>query len=299
MKIILVATGAKGKNVVFVADTLKTYPLTEAVRLAKAGKFEENVYAVQKSSGAHLRSSRSVPKREQLEQLAISSRQLFNSANDIRHAVSTPALARYLQLYEHALQKNGGPFIIIEGKVKITKEAAKQKLQPHQKTIFDAAQQFNIDPYLLGAIIIDEIAQFAPWEPITDPLFGYAFSINASAGVAQVRLETARGLIKARYYNPDPANPHLAPEEVGKVPRRDLYEYVKKPKHSILFAAARMRELTDRWKRFVDLSTRPNIVATLYHLSDKKKAPHGNPQPNDRGLQIAGEFYSLAQEWLQ
>ncbi|MDP3661770.1 MAG: hypothetical protein Q8R17_02895 [bacterium] len=36
----------------------------------------------------------------------------------------------------------------------------------------------------------------------------------------------------------------------------------------------------------------------LYHLPDDKKKPHGNPQPNKRGLQIAQEFYKLAKEWL-
>jgi hypothetical protein len=79
----------------------------------------------------------------------------------------------------------------------------------------------------------------------------------------------------------------------------DLYTYVKKPKHSIFFAAARMRELADRWKRFVDLSVMPDIVATLYHLRDAEKKPHGNPKPNERGLQISEEFYKLATEWLR
>lgn len=126
MKIILVTTGAKGRNVVFVSDTLEVYPLEEAVRLARAEKFE-NVYAVKKGSGVYLRTSRTVPKKERLEQLAVSSRQLFAYAHDTRFAVSTPALARYLQLYEHTLQKDGGPFIIIKGKVKITKAAAKMR----------------------------------------------------------------------------------------------------------------------------------------------------------------------------
>jgi large subunit ribosomal protein L1 len=46
MKIILVATGAKGKNVVFVSDTLRAYPLDEAVSLVKrhaTAKFDETV----------------------------------------------------------------------------------------------------------------------------------------------------------------------------------------------------------------------------------------------------------------
>ena len=46
----------------------------------------------------------------------------------------------------------------------------------------------------------------------------------------------------------------------------------------------------------IDLKNHFDILATLYSLS---RAPHSNPQPSDRGTQIAGEFYNLVQEWLQ
>ena len=296
MKIIFVATGAKGKNVVFVSDTLQSYSLGEAVRLTKEGEFG-NVYVVNGRGGEYLRTSRSAPKKEQLEQLAVSSRQLFTFAQDTRYAVSTPAIARYLQLYQYTIEKGGGPLIAIDGRAKITKEAAKMKLQPHRKVIFDAAEKFNIDPYLLGAIIIDEIARFGPWESITDPLAGYFVGVNTSAGIAQVKTDTARGLIQEGYYNPNPNDPKLSPDKIKKTFRMDLYEYTKQPKHSIFFAAARMRALIDEWKKFVDLETMPEIVATLYHLPYKK--PHGAPEANARGLQITEEFYQLAKEWLK
>ena len=165
--------------------------------------------------------------------------------------------------------------------------------------LFSAAKRFKVDPYLLGAIVIDEIAQFTPFEDVFENLAVFFIGKNVSAGVAQVKIDTARDLIQKSYYNPDPNNPKLSPMKVGKILRMDLYEYVKQPEHSIFFAAARMRELADRWKRFVNLDTMPEIVSTLYHLPDDKKKPHGNPQPNERGLQIAHEFYKLAKEWFQ
>ena len=297
MKIILVATGAKGKNVVFVSDTFQSYSLEEAVKLVKEGKFE-NVYVVKGKSGTYLRTSRNVPKKERLEQLAVSSRQLFAAASGLRSAPSTPpTLNRYLQLYEASLREKGGPFITpVDGWVRILTQEAKEKLQPHRQFIFEAAGKFKVDPYLLAAIIIDEIARFAPWEPITDPLFGYFLGITASAGIAQVKIDTARGLIKSGYYNPNPDDPELSSQKIGKTSRRHLYEYVKKPRHSIFFAAARMRGLIDTWKKFADLSATPEIVATLYSLY---KDPHADPKPNERGLQIAGEFYEFAKDWLQ
>lgn len=295
MKIILAATGAKGRNVVFVSDALQVYTLEEAARLVKEGKLE-NLYAVNAQRGVYLRAKRATPKREQLEQLSVSSRQLFAHANDTCVAVSTPALARYLQLYEHTLQKDGGPLIIIEEKAKITKDEAKAMLTPHEDDIFDAARKFKVDPYLLGAIIIDEIARIKPFEDVGEALLVFFVGKNASGGIAQVKIETARGLIRDGYYNPNPRDPKLFPERVRNASRAHLYQYVKKPKHSIFFAAAKMRSVIDAWEKFVNVSSKPDIVATLYSLY---KDPHARPKPSERGTQIANKFYQLAKEWLR
>lgn len=296
MKIVLVATSGKRKNVVFTSDTLQTYTLAETVRLAKEEKIE-NVYVVEGKSGAYLRTRPSTTKTEHLEQLSVSSNQLFASANDTRSAVSTPAFSRYLQLYQYSLEKDGGPLIVIDGKAKITKQEAENRLRPHQKIIFEVAEKYNIDPYLLGAIIIDEVARFGPFEDITDLLAGYFIGINTSVGIAQIKIETARGLIKNGYYNPDLNDPKLSPDNIAKTSRAYLYQYVKNPKHSIFFAAARMSTLADEWKKFVNLGEKPEIIATLYSLPHIN--PHQNPKPNDRGLQIAKEFYQLAKDWLE
>ncbi len=296
MKIILVATGANGRNVVFVSDTLQSYSLEEATKLAKSGQFA-NVYVVKGNNGDYLRTSRSVPKKEQLEQISVSSHQLFAYAQDTRSAFSTPAFDRYLQLYQHTLENDGRPLIVtFDGKGRITKDAAKEKLRLHQEIIFDAAKKFKIDPYLLGAIIIDEIARFGLIEGIMDPLLGYFIGLNASAGVAQIKIDTARGLMQTGYYNPNSNDQKLLPDKVGKTPRAYLYQYIKEPKHSIFFAAARMRSLIDEWKKYANLNERPEIIATLYSMY---KSPHTHPEANERGTQIAEEFYQIAKMWLQ
>lgn len=295
MKIILVVTGARGKNLVFVSGTLQTYPLEQAVALAREGMFE-NIYAVKGRTGVYLRTKPGVAKKEQLDRLSISSRFLFSSTNNIGYALSTPAFDNYWLVYQNSLKKGEGPFIVIDGHALITKEAARKKLHPHRKFVFNAAEKFNVDPYLLGAIIIDEIARFSPIESITDPLAGYFIGVNTSAGIAQVKTDTARGLIESGYYNPNPADPQLSKEKIDKTSRSHLYTYVVQPEHSISFAAARMRKLIDEWKKFVDLNKKPEIIATLYHLPGKH--PHAHPEPNERGLQIADEFYQLAKEWL-
>lgn len=296
MKIILVATDNRGKNLVFVSDALRAYSLSEAVRLAQDGKLE-NIYPVHRGSGVYLRTKTNVPKKEQLDAISISSHRLFSAPSDLSHAVSTPVFGNYWPLYRHALKEGEGSFIVIDDYVLITKERARKKLQPHKDIVFAAAKRFDADPYLLGAIIIDEIARFAPFEIITDPLGGHFVGVNTSVGIAQVKIDTAHGLIKNGYYNPNPADKRLSPKNINTISRQELYPYVNKPEHSVSFAAARMRALTDEWKKFVDLSKRPEIIATLYHLP--RKYPHAHPKPDDRGLQIAEEFYKLAKEWLR
>ena len=298
MKIILVVSGAKGKNVVFVSDMLKAYSIEEAVRLAKAGGFA-SVYPVKRKGSTYLRTSRSIPKKEQLETLAVSSRQLFAFANDASAVLSHIALNQYRRLHERALKRRETrPYIYIGNIAHLSKGTAKRRLKEHKAFIFDAAKKFEVDPYLLAAIIIDELARFGIWEPITDPLFGHVIGTDASAGTAQIKMETARGLIVDGYYNPNPNDPELSFKNVKKTSRKKLYEYIKQPKHSIFFAAAHMRALIDRWEKFVDLNKRPEIIATLYSIG-RGRTPHGSPQPSKRGSQIAGEFYRLAREWLR
>ena len=294
MKIILVATDNRGKNLVFVSDTLRAYSLSEAVNLAREGKIE-NVYPVKKKTGVYLRSSQATPAKEQLDRLSISSHRLFSLADSVNYAGTTPAVGDYLRLYAGVLVRHE-PYIRMKGRPDVAKKVVKTKLQPHRELIFAAAKKFDVDPYLLGAIIIDEIVRMNPFENTANKLATFFVGKNTSAGVAQVKMETARGLIMAGYYNPDPKDNKLSPENIQKTSRAYLYAYVQEPKHSISFAAARMRALTDEWKRFVDLRKRPEIIATLYHLGHKN--PRMHPEPNDRGLQITNEFSLLAKEWL-
>lgn len=296
VKIILVATDAKGRNLVFVTDTLRVYSLDEAIPLAKAGKFTD-VYAVSRNGNTYLRTKPNTTKKEQLDQITISSYPLFSSLDNIERALSTPAFVEYLQRHQDRLQQKiyrKQQYVFVKRYPKVANQELKTILQSNEDHIFEAAKRFSVDPYLLGAIIIDEFIRANPIEAITDRLLLYSIGKNTSAGIAQVKIETARGLIKHGYYTPDPAK--FPPANIHTISRRKLYQEVKKSKHSIHFAAARMRESADRWKKFVDLSKRPEILASLYSM---RKAPHLHPEPNERGLQIANEFYRLAKAWLR
>jgi hypothetical protein len=298
VKIILIATDTKRKSLVFVDENLKVYSLQEAILATQNGLFK-NVYTVNRSGNLYLRSTRDTPAGNKLDRISISSYQLFYSLNDIGKILSIPAFKNYWQKYQQNLlqeQEEGkDTCIIIDDHPRITKANVRSKLISNKELIFSVAEKFNVDPYLLAAILVDEIARLNPIEDITDMLSVKFLGINTSVGIAQVKVETARGLMLADCYNPD-SDKFSSKEKIRKATVREIYEYIKQPKYSIFFASATMRNLVDNWKKFIDLNKNPEILASLYSMH---KTPHKNPEPNDRGLQIANEFYKLAKEWLK
>ena len=294
VKVILIATDAKKKSLVFVDENLKVYSLAEAIKATQNGLFE-NVYTVNRSGNIYLRSTISTPKTEKLDRISISSYQLFYSLNDFSKILSVPAFKNYWQKYqENLFQEEIENYIIINGQLRVAKITAKNKLIKNKDIIFSAGKKFDVDPYLLAGILIDEIARLAPFEEITDLLAGEFIGKNTSGGIAQVKTDTARDLMLSGYYNPDPEK-FPSKEKIIKAPNQQIYSYINKPKHNIFFGVARLRSLIDGWKKFINLSDNPKILASLYSLG---KRPHSDPQPNDRGLQIVNEFYKLAQDWL-
>lgn len=295
MKFILVVTDTRGKNLAFVSKELKTLSLSEATGAVRRGDVE-GAYVVERKMGAYIRSKKSVPKLEQFEKLSISSKRLSSFTNDARNAVSTPALSRYVELYIESV-KDGQDFIVPIGQPKVLSAAVKEKLITQRTNIFAASRTFEIDPYLIGAILIDEIARLKPFEEITDALGPYVLGTDTTIGIAQVRISTANNLIKKDAYNPNPEDTKLHFKKLDRFGCIYLFNYLIQPRHNIFFATAFIRSLIDEWHKKIDLAKRPEIIATLYHRG--YKAPHSDPAPDERGSQIAGEFYELAKRWLQ
>ena len=288
MKIILVVTDSRKKNLIFVTNKFQTLSLDEAINLAKDNKIE-GVHVVGRSSSTYLRTDKRVPKSWELESLSIPGYLLTSSP------INIPAVNDFLKLYHESLRKDMNLLRLENGQLAPV-EQVKVKLASHRNSIFDAAKKFDIDPYLIGSILIDEIARFIPYENIYEKLKGDVVGFNASVGVGQVKIDTAYGLIKAGYYNPNPNDSKLSFKRLNQGTRRYLYNYLTDPKHNIFFVAAKIRQLIDEWQKFIDLKKKPEIIATLYSRS--YKAPHSDPKPNDRGLQIVEEFYILANEYL-
>ena len=295
MKFVLVVTDTRGKNLAFVSRELQTLSLREATEAVRRGDVA-GAYVVERKTGAYIRTKASVPKLEQFEKLSIPNKHLFSYTNDARHAISTPALSRYVELYLESV-RDGQDFIVPIGQPKVLSAAVKEKLVPQRTNIFAAAKTFEIDPYFLGALLIDEIARLKPFEEITDALGPYVLGTDTTVGVAQVRISTANSLIKKGAYNPNPEDAKLPFKKLTHFDCIHLFNYLIQPKHNIFFAAAFIRSLINEWNKKIDLVKRPEIIETLYHRG--YVAPHSDPAPDERGNQIAEEFHTLAKRWLQ
>lgn len=296
MKITLVVTNSEGKNQVFVSDSLQTTSLEEAIRVADKGLLE-NVYSVRGKFGAYLRSLPNTSEKDNLDTRSVTAADIIAYANHARHFKSTDAISMYAAQYIASISEQGGPFVETVDGDRALIAIVRDTITPHIKIIKQAAKEFDIDPYLLGAIIVDEVVRLSPFEYIRDVFLLNLLGRNVSVGIAQVKLETANNVIKKGLYNPNSEDKKLP--FFGNLKKKDreyLYQYVIEPRQNIRFAAAYVRDVIDVWAKKLDISKRPEIVATLY--AQGYGDPKLNPKSNERGEQIAAEFYRLAKRWI-
>ena len=132
--------------------------------------------------------------------------------------------------------------------------------------ITQAARASDIDRYLLGAIIIDEIIRRSPFEEIQDKLLLDLLGRNVSVGVAQIKLETANELIKIGLYNPNPDDKKLPFSGNLKSEIVNISISMSLCQGTIFVSRRHLYDGVIRlWSRYVDLSNRPEIIGTLYH----------------------------------
>ena len=130
MKIILVVTDSKGKNLVFSSDSLQSFSLDESIKLATDAKLE-SVHVVKKGQGSYLRSNPNAVEEDNLDTLSLSAYKLFLSLDDIEYLLSEEGwktYKRYLTLHGRSIEEQGGHVIFIDGYPLITKENIIEKL---------------------------------------------------------------------------------------------------------------------------------------------------------------------------
>jgi len=298
MNIILVITNTRGKNLVFISDKGEPLQLKSAIIAAKHGTIK-GIYIVRRGTGTYLRTKPYIPEDRELETLSITSRKLISYAQDARHVQGILSLNNYIKFYASSFVE-GQAYLLPIGQPKtlrVLTATVKARFVVHKKYVLSAAREFFIDPTMLGAILIDEIARLSPFENIIDALGGDIIGWNVSIGVAQIKIDTAHDLIRKGIYHPDPRDARLPYNRLTNAGRRHLYDYLIQPKHNVRFAAAFIRFVIDFWAPYIDISTRTDIIGTLYHQGYGK--PKMNPKADERGKQIAHEFYQSAKRWMR
>ena len=293
MKIIAAVTDSKRKSLMFMLDSLQVISLDDAIKYVKDEKID-GVHIVRGKSGNYIRTNRSL-ERKNIDAMSVSLYR-FVIPNATKSLLALHELKDFWKHYQTQLQKRirkGDVLITVEGEWPLaTKEHVRETMLPYGKHIFTAAKRYNIDPCLLGAILIDEIVRLAPLEDVRDKALAFAINKNVSVGVGQIQLKNIRAIIEKGYYNPNPSDENLLSENINSLPYSYFHKYAADKKHSVYFAAAFIRYLIDEWVSVIELQ--PNIIATLYHLEYRR--PHAHPEPNERGIQIVNEFYPMAKE---
>ncbi len=274
-KIILVITDSRGISQAFVTDDFQYLLLEEAIALVKRGILI-GVHLVEGARSIYIRSDSNDAKEDNLDSLSVPAGSLSKKIKDPAEDESVSAYAKaYGKFLELKFERDE---LLYLGRVaRIPKKEITQRLKPLTGDINDAAAKHGIDPYLLAAILIDELARMGP-DDLLDVL-GKLDVVDTSVGLAQIKMSTARDMIKKKYY---PANPNISQDK--------LYDLLMDDRASVQFAAAYLDFIkTFRIKRSLGASAAE--VASCYSRGLGEKV-------NLRGKQIATKLRKLAKEIL-
>lgn len=289
MRVILVVEDMKKKNILFVTENGSLYTDKDAIEATSTGLIQDAHIVHSSEKDSYIRSNPNKKKADNLDKLTISISQLNRGLSNYDLIRTHPSLEEYEKIRQSNLQLSDD-VIFVDGIARKTKNKVIAHITKYKSLITDAATQQDIDPQTLAAILIDEYLRMGP-----DDWFDWRamIGIETTIGIAQVNVETARNLIKLGLYNPNPEDKKLFKDNIKDVSKAHLYKYLKEPKHSINFSAAKIRYDINHWKPKKDISNLPDIIGTLYNQSDR--TPRENPDPSDRGLQIYTEFYPITE----
>ena len=282
MKILIALADSTGKNIAFITDDLVTRTMEEIISLVKK-KMIGGVHVVSTENGPYVRANRNKTQTDNLDFLSVSAADFLEELKQEGHS---QAAERFHEALDKRLREQSEPdkIIYLDKRARGTKNQIFNRLKPLAPEIKAAAKKYDIDPYTLGAILVDEYLRIGP-DDFLDILGRYDIW-DTSVGLAQIKMDTARDIIAKGYYKGvDPS-----------IFDSDLYALLTNDKKSIHFAAACIKIHIDQWRSEIDLSDRPEILGTLYSWG--YKTPHGKPGPSDRGKQIKNKLYPFAKEIL-
>jgi len=162
-QIILVITNSRGASQAFVTDDFQYLLLKEAIALMKRGVLK-GVHLVNGLSGTYIRSNNNNAKEDNLVSLSVPAGSL---SKQIKLPEENERVSLYADAYGKFLEKKfkRNELVYLSGLARIPKKDVIKRLRPLLNAINLAAEKYEVDPNLLAAILIDEIARVGPADP--------------------------------------------------------------------------------------------------------------------------------------
>ncbi len=277
LRIILIIQNKSGKNIAFVTDDHQTLGIEEAINKVLSGLIT-GVHIVKSKYGYYLRSDPNDNQTDNLESLAVPAGSLTKK---LKKPKGNKVIKAYLKAKSEFLEifYDKKDLIYLDGLARTTKKEVFNKLKPLSSEIRNAAKNDAIDPILLSSILTDEIARMAP-DDLMDILGKYGIR-DTSVGLAQVKMSTAREIIKKGYYK---ANPNISDKR--------LYNLLSNEKEAVKISSAYLRMAYD-YRRKKGISTSDIAMANCYSHGYRYN------KKDTRGEQIIKQLTPFARKILR
>lgn len=199
-RVILVITDSRGVSRAFVTNDFKHLLLEDAIRLVRRGVLI-GLHIVEARGRPYIRSNGNSSTEDNLDSLSVPagslSKEIKDPDGDERVSAYAAAYGKFLEL-----KFEQDDLLYLGNTARILKKDVVRRLRPLAKQIKMAAEKYDVDAKLLAAILIDELARTGP-DDLLD-ILGRFDVTDTSVGLAQVKMSTARDLIKRKYYSADP-----------------------------------------------------------------------------------------------
>lgn len=168
--------------------------------------------------------------------------------------------------------------------------ANERRIVALQPAILKAAAEFNVSPRLIAAIIYDELKEMDFLDHMQNMLAVLQLTQDErSLGIAQMQVRTVYDLV-----------------EKGYIPKPDGWESNRQAaaialllneQTASMLVAARVRQTIDHWEaQGVDISQRPEILATLYSIGlEGERGVNTTPESNERGDAIRANMRRMGE----
>jgi hypothetical protein len=188
-------------------------------------------------------------------------------------------------------------------KKSVSKNKADNIIKDNAQYIIDAANEFGVNPAILASCIYAEQSlNVTPTETLED-WAQMMLGMDASVGVSQVRISTAKNLEDMGYIESTGekitySTTYIMGQKVTKknvVSREEgIYNKLSNNQMNIRYAAAELKYRQDMWKdEYPIIDGKTDILATLYNLGDNAKKPNANPESNPFGNFAKENYYHM------